>query len=83
MTWPTPTPGVPPTESQIAVERLMQAERALHDLQIGRLSTEVEDDGRRVRYQRTDIDKLQGYIDTLKSRIAGERPRYGAIGVIL
>lgn len=64
-------------------ERLAQAQDALHKLKLGRLSIEVTVDGRTVRYQRTDIDKLEGYVDGLLAKIANRSPIYGAIGFYL
>lgn len=72
-----------PLTPQTDAQRLAEAEQALHQLKLGRLSIEVEVDGRRVRYARTDIDKLEGYVDDLKDAVAGRRPRMGAIGFIL
>lgn len=73
---PTPTP---PTDAQL----LADAQAALHKLKIGALASEVEVDGRRVRFGRTDIDKLQGYVDDLCNRVNNRCPRRGAIGFIL
>ena len=65
-----------------AAQRLAEAEEQLHLFQLGRASVEVEVDGRRVRFNRTNIDDLQGYIAALRDEAANRRPRYGAIGVI-
>jgi len=74
----TYTPPVP-TPAQLLVE----AEIALHKLKLGKAAIEVEVDGRRVHYARTDIDKLEGYVDELRAAVAGRRPRFGGIGFIL
>ncbi len=66
--------------SMTAAERLCDAQEKLHQLQTGRLSVEVEVDGRKVRYNRTTVADLQGYIDALNAEVANRVPRYGAIG---
>ena len=69
--------------SLTAQQRLADACEKLHLYQTGRLSVEVEVDGRKVRYNRTNIDELRGYIATLENEIAGERPVYHAIRFLL
>ena len=68
---------------QTDAQRLADAETALHNLKLGRLSVEIEVDGRKVRYAHADSDTLQGYVDELRRRVAGYCPRFGAIGFIL
>jgi hypothetical protein len=63
-------------------QRLDDARDKLHLLQTGRLSVEVEVDGRKVRYARTDVDELRGYIGELEAEAANRKPRFGAIGFI-
>ena len=63
-------------------QRLAQAEAALHDIQLGKHAEEIEHEGRRVRYTRTTIDQLEGYIATLRDEIAGYKPRAGGLGVL-
>jgi hypothetical protein len=63
-----------------AAERLLEAEEQFHRFQLGQASIEVEVDGRRVRFNRTNIDDLEGYIARLKDEVACRRPRNGAIG---
>ena len=63
-------------------DRLADARDKLHLFQTGRLSVEVEVDGRKVRYNRTNIDELRAYINTLTIEANGTYPRYGAVGVL-
>lgn len=63
-------------------DRLADAREKLHLFQTGRLSVEVEVDGRKVRYNRTNIDELRAYIATLSAEASGRFPRYGAVGWI-
>ena len=74
----TYTPPVPTPEQLLA-----EAVTALHKLKIGKAAIEVEVDGRKVRYERTDIDKLEGYVSELRNAVAGCRPRVGGIGFFL
>ena len=62
--------------------RLAEAEAALHELKLGRAVIEVDFDGRRTRFVKTDIDKLEGYIDDLREEQSGRRKRNGAIGIL-
>jgi len=71
----------PPTLTP--AQMLADAQYKRHLLQTGRLSVEVEVEGRRTRYQRTDIAELEGYIETLEDIINNVKPRYGAIGFFL
>lgn len=71
------------TLPQTDAQRLADAQAALHSLKLGRLSVEVEVDGRKVRYSRTDVDTLQGYVRDLTDRLAGRCSRHGGIGFIL
>lgn len=63
-------------------QMLTDAQEKLHLFQTGRLSVEVEVDGRKVRYNRTNIDGLLAYIANLENQVNGTKPRYGAIGFI-
>ena len=67
---------------QSVAQKLAAAETALHNLRIGKASIEVEVDGRRVRYQHTDVEKLQGYVNQLRLQADGRPLRPGAIGVL-
>ena len=69
----------PPTRTP--AQLLCEAEAALHNLKLGKAAIEIEVDGRRVHYARTD--KLEGYVSELRDAVAGRRPRYGGIGFIL
>lgn len=62
---------------------LAEAEAELHKIRLGKQSNEVQVDGRRVRYGRADIGKLEAYIEQLRARVAGGSARPGAIGFIL
>jgi hypothetical protein len=63
-------------------QRLEQVEGVRHKLLTGQLAYLVEVDGRKVQFTRTDLDAIDAEIAALKAEIAGERPRYGAIGFI-
>lgn len=53
-------------------ERLVEAEAAYHSLLIGQGIAELRDqNGETVRYSKTDIGALRGYIAALKQEIAG------------
>lgn len=71
------------TDSSDPAALLAEAQMALHNLKTGRMTTELEVDGRRVRYARTDIDKLEGYVAELQAQVAGRARRRGAIGFLL
>jgi gpW protein len=63
---------------------LADAQNKRHQLLTGRLSVEVVQEGKgTVRYQRTDLDAIEAYIEDLERRICGRPVRYGAIGFIL
>lgn len=64
-----------------AAQRLAEAEAAMHQLLLGRRSIEVVVDGRKVVYAKTDVSKIQAYIDDLNAEIAGKSSRSGAIGI--
>lgn len=55
------------------VERLNEAETALHELNIGRNVVEVRDqNGETIRYGVPDRARLNSYIADLKNQIAGK-----------
>ena len=74
----TYTPPVPTPEQLLA-----EAVTALHKLKLGKAAVEVEADGRRVRYERTNIADLEGYVEELRNAVAGCKPRVGGIGFLL
>lgn len=54
-------------------ERLVEAETAFHDLQIGKSARVfVDSDGTRVEYTAANRAELQKYIQSLKAEIAAE-----------
>ena len=74
-----------PTSQEITTLRanLADAYEKRHQLLTGRLSVEVVQDGKgTVRYQRTDLDGINAYIDDLERRLRNRPVRYGAIGVV-
>ncbi|WP_368924611.1 MULTISPECIES: gpW family head-tail joining protein [Brevundimonas] len=59
-----------------AVERLRDAEAALHALLTGTAAVEVSDqNGERVKYNQASAPRLQAYVDRLRAEIAGRRRR--------
>lgn len=53
-------------------QKLDEAEKALHDLQIGASAAEITDqNGEKIRYRPLDMSKLVLYISALKNEIAG------------
>ena len=61
-------------------QKLAEAETALHRFKTGNLVSEIEVDGRRVKNNKTDLDKLEGYVNELRARVAGQCLRHGGIG---
>lgn len=51
---------------------LSQAETARHKLLTGSLVEQLQHGDQTTRFTRTDIDKLEAYIASLRSQIAGE-----------
>ncbi len=63
-----------------AAQRLVEAEAALHAIQIGRGIQSVRDQsGEEVRYSTANVSRLRVYIAELKSEIAGITPMSGPI----
>lgn len=62
--------------------RLAEAEHELHKARLGKRSTEVEVDGRRVKYNPITIEEIIGYRNQLRDESNGRRPIFGAIGVL-
>lgn len=59
-------------------ERLIEAETAYHDLQVGRAAVEVRDgDGSLVRYTAANSARLARYIESLKTQIAASAANQG------
>jgi predicted alpha/beta superfamily hydrolase len=66
------------------VDRLADAQLALHRLQIGQQFVRVADGaGRMTEFTPATIDKLQAYVDDLTSQVSGRAPSGpGAIGFV-
>ena len=62
---------------------LVDAQTKLHLLRTGRLSVEVEVEGRKVKYARTDESGLLTHITDLTNTIENRSTRRGAIGFLL
>lgn len=60
---------------------LEDAEIALHKLVTGQKAIKVQQNGRSVEYQQTDIEKLQYYISTLKAELGLTSNRRRPAGV--
>ena len=61
-------------------ERLDEARDARHRLLIGQMEVEVEVDGFKATFQKTDLARLNAYIAQLEVEAAGQAQR-GAIGI--
>jgi len=61
--------------------RLEEAREALHQLAIGRRSSEVTVDGYMVKYTRANIGDLEAYIVKLEAQLRGCSGGNSAIGV--
>lgn len=63
-------------------EKLVQAERAYHDLMIGKSAKVfVDQNGERVEFTSANAAYLRQYIDALKAEIAGSTSKTGPLGV--
>ncbi|STQ68394.1 phage tail protein [Hafnia paralvei] len=61
---------------------LAAAQRALHDLLIGKRVVSVQKDGRKVDFTSASLDQLQNYIDNLKGQLgqySRRRPPSGGV----
>jgi hypothetical protein len=65
-------------------DRLVAAQLALHNLQIGQSFVRVADGaGRMTEFTPANIDKLQAYVDSLQAQVDGTAPSGpGAIGFV-
>jgi hypothetical protein len=62
-------------DTATAQQRLTEAEAALHSLQMGQVEEEIAGpDGRRGKYTMANADKLQRYVEWLRSQVAPRRP---------
>lgn len=61
-------------------QRLDEARDARHRLLIGQMEVEVEVDGFKATFQKTDLARLNSYIAQLEAEAAGQAQR-GAIGI--
>ncbi|MDX6845481.1 gpW family head-tail joining protein [Hafnia alvei] len=62
---------------------LAAAQRALHDLLIGKRVVSVQKDGRKVDFTSASLDQLQNYIDNLKGQLGQYSRRRPPAGVVL
>jgi len=76
-------PWTPDSQTLAVMQaNLKDAYSKRHLLMTGRLSVEVEVEGRMVRYMRTDTEQLTAYIEDLERKISNRPARHGAIGFI-
>ncbi len=78
-----PQNQTPPSPQEELCERLRQAERALHRLQIGEAFVRVRlSDGSETEFSPPKINELRAYVELLRDQVAGRVRRRGAINVI-
>ncbi len=63
-------------------QRLDEAKDARHRLLLGQMEVEIEADGFKATFQKTDLARLNAYIAQLEAEAAGQMQR-GAIGFVL
>lgn len=63
------------TDPVVLATRIAEAETALHQLATGKQAvTVVDQNGERVEFNRTSMDKLRAYIADLRAQLSGASP---------
>lgn len=68
----------------MSIEKLREAEDAYHALQTGQMAVSIMKDGRKVEFNRANIDQLRNYISELQRQLGiRSQRRSRPAGVIL